>query len=348
MSNDINVNCGISDQAVAWFARLRSEDVSEQEVAEFNRWLELNPDHQREFNKLDSLWISGKDLQHAPQLTKSRQIIAQLKDDAKRTRAASRVSRTPRAWLAAAIVVVAVAAGWWQWFGQQPVEQTERFFTRLGELKTIALDDGTTVTLNTRTALDVTFLPQRREVHLLRGQASFDVAYDRDKPFVVTVGNSQVKVLGTVFDIYKQRDKSTVTLLEGVVEIAKKTSAPDSAQAVQQRVQLKAGQQVDVLASGEPLQVKAVELHQASAWHEGKMSFNDTPLSAVIDEANRYSELKLQLADKSISDLPITGIFSAGQSENLAGALKSLHGLGVEKLGDWTILIYPNQNHIEK
>ena len=102
----------------------------------------------------------------------------------------------------------------------------QRFTTRKGEVQVVALGDGSVVTLNTASRIAVDFSHSRRDIALLGGEALFDVAKDRARPFVVTAGNTQVRAVGTSFTVRRLADSPVQILVrEGVVEITQPRQA---------------------------------------------------------------------------------------------------------------------------
>ena len=102
-----------------------------------------------------------------------------------------------------------------------------RHQTRKGETRQLALPDGSVVTLNTDSDISVRLSENLREVRLLRGEALFDVAPDKARPFVVLAGSTQARVLGTSFLVRALAEEPVQVLVrEGVVEVSRTDNAP--------------------------------------------------------------------------------------------------------------------------
>jgi transmembrane sensor len=100
------------------------------------------------------------------------------------------------------------------------VADSQFYSTDIGEQRPVALADGSTVLLNTDSRLQVEYDAERREVHLLQGEAYFEVAHDSDKPFLVFVGSNIVRAVGTSFTVHIKKLDIEVIVTEGAVEVS--------------------------------------------------------------------------------------------------------------------------------
>ena len=151
---------------------------------------------------------------------------------------APRFRRPVFAAAAVAFAVVIGGAVWWQ-ANRYPLYSTD-----IGERRSITLADGSTVDLNARSKLRIEFSSAERRVELLNGQALFQVAKDKHRPFIVHSGDATVRAVGTQFDVYRKDSGTTITVLEGRVAVyssartdqintASKPIAPESSAAPQ-------------------------------------------------------------------------------------------------------------------
>lgn len=114
---------------------------------------------------------------------------------------------------AAATVLIAVASGWFYL-------QRNTYTTDIGEQRTLALEDGSSVELNARTKIRVAFTEDARTIELLQGQALFKVAKNPNRPFIVDSDGTRVRAVGTQFDVYKKSTGTQITVVEGRVAVA--------------------------------------------------------------------------------------------------------------------------------
>jgi transmembrane sensor len=223
----------------------------------------------------------------------------------------------------AAGILATVAVGAWLYVN---LIATNAYTTGLGEQRTCKLKDGSIVYLNTDSRVEVRFGKQGRDVWLVRGEALFVVEHDASRPFIVHAGDSQIRAVGTQFDVYRREDATTVSVVEGVVQVS-----------VANSIRLTAGEAADVQAgriTAHPLQ----NLASAASWRERRLVFTDAPLREVAHEFNRYNRTRIRVEGAAGDRLRLTGIFDADRPQALIlYALKS-STLDVEPVGnDWVI-----------
>ena len=168
-----------------------------------------------------------------------------------------------------------------------------------GKRINLTLSDGTKLYVNSRSRIiyPKIFAANVREVYI-EGEAYFEVAHNKDAPFVVKTINLDVEVLGTVFNVssYKELEKTTITLVEGSVKVTdhKKND-----------VKLKPSQSVEYTSGklGEPEHID-VSLH--TDWVSGYYIFNSTPLQEVLTKLSFYQDVNFE-CDLSVSNLMLSG-----------------------------------------
>ncbi|MEM6825465.1 MAG: FecR domain-containing protein [Pseudomonadota bacterium] len=174
--------------------------------------------------------------------------------------------------------------------------------TRAGELKTIALPDGSSATLNTASAIDLEFGSDRRHVQLLTGEALFEVEADPARPFVVETPEGTVRVMGTVFSVRSIAGETRVKVAEGAV-----TTTP--AAAPEEQINTGEG-----LTFTENRTAKmAVQQSTAFAWREGRLIFNSVPLKTVISELDRYYSGMFVLVGGDFGERLVSAVFRSDE-----------------------------------
>lgn len=198
-----------------------------------------------------------------------------------------------------------------------------RYVTRVGEQKSVRLEDGSVIDMNTGSEILVDIGNEERVVTLVRGEAFFDVMKDPERPFSVRVGERDVTVLGTSFDILKTPDEFILCVLEGMVSVHRAESevVPESPEltvtgtqqvvleGVGQRL-IKKGILVTYSSWDDVVTAKHVESpERLISWRKKLLSYNGETLSEVIQEFNRYSAKKILIQDSSVMDLSIFATF---------------------------------------
>jgi transmembrane sensor len=233
--------------------------------------------------------------------------------------------------LAAACIVAVVIVGGIGLLPRLLSTPSVTYSTALGEQRTEQLPDGTRVTLNTETVLQVRYGQGRREVVLQHGEAMFDVVHDSTRSFVVTAGDGSVTDLGTRFAIRDDSGTAIVTLLQGRVEIA----------ARDERKQLTPGEQARYGARIVGISVRKVDPAAVTAWLHGRLDFNGMPLALAIADANRYCAVKLRLGDPKLADMAVGGSFRAGDNAAIAAALSAVFPVRVARNDAHEIVLLP-------
>lgn len=318
-----------SHQAERWYQRMHAADCTAAERAEFERWRAEHPRHAAAYAQTEHLYHRAAELRLDPRWRAVGQATRRRAARSARVRRAVRWS-VPMA----AVLVLAVGLGWRLW---DPAAPEQRYATAIGERRTLDLDDGSRVVLDTDSALAVRFSRKRRSLALERGQAQFSVARQPQRPFVVQAGEGRVRAVGTQFQVRKRDEGVRVTLMEGVVTV----NAPDAAAGDADRaVTLAAGEQVS-FGGGGPWQRGAADMAAAEGWVRGEQIFDGRPLREVVEEMNRYSRVKLRLADPSLGELPVSGAFYDNDQESMIRALELGWSLRAERTSPTTVVLHP-------
>lgn len=291
----------ITQQAAAWFARLRADDVTGADRTAFQRWLQQDLEHRAAYERFEHFWSKSGEYAGEP-------AVAKAMEGAKK-------SWRPWLWTTAASIALAVVAATFLLSRQNDGMHA----TRVGERETIELQDGSQVTLNTNTKLQVEFSAAQRLVRLDRGQAYFKVAKDETRPFEVVARDGVVRALGTEFDVYQQDTQVLVTLVEGKVAVSRSRS--DDATAGPAEV-MHPGQSV-ALQAGAPSVKLTASVKRSTAWLAGKLVFDDEPLDHAVAEANRYSKQHIALGNEQLKQLRISGVYRAGEPDEFVYAISA-------------------------
>lgn len=259
----------IAAQAAAWVVRLRADDVTIADIDAATDWLDQDPAHRRAFDEAEALWAASDDLanvQPAP--------VIDLSAHRERRKGPG------RRWM---VAVPAVAAALAAAIFLGPMLQTAPtlvYSTAPGETRTVTLDDGSRLQINGGSTLSVKMERGRRLVHMDQAEATFDVAHDAGRPFLIDVGESQVRVVGTAFNIRRSTDDTQVAVLRGVVEVSDLNQPA-------RRVRLTVGQSVQRDDADDRMTVAPVDVRTAAAWTQGRRAYDDRPLREIAADLSR-------------------------------------------------------------
>lgn len=304
-------------EAAKWFARTRSGELDAAGQAELQAWLAADPRHAYEYRVLESIWQAASEVP-----------ADRLRALAQPRRRASSSGR--RQVLALSVTALAVAAGVLFWQQYQPASvQTAEYRTAPGERRVVALPDGSSAELNSRTHLKVRFDAAARQVELLEGEALFAVDKDTGRPFVVDAGLGTATVTGTRFDVRRDAEEVRVMVESGSVRVAGRQDEPGRAVSVTPGLGARVGAQGKV----EPPQTAPVA--SALAWRAGQIVFSDADLASAVREVSRYRAQPIVLADsKGLADLRLTSVFRIDDTDAFLTALPHILPVTVRKLPD--------------
>ena len=238
-----------------------------------------------------------------------------------------------RSWLypAAGIAAALALAVWPASYAVRDVLHTQRFSTDIGQQYRAALADGSLVELNTATKVAVELKPDARVVRLPRGEALFEVAKDRTRPFVVRTKLAEVRATGTVFAVCTENGLQ-VAVREGTVEIIREGTLVARVSAGE-TFTMDRGGKVTSHATDQDDRI-AREL----AWREGKVAFAGETLAQAVEQLNRYNREKVEIADAQTAAIHVGGYFRATDPEGFARALEKSFPVVAELDGGKVVL----------
>jgi transmembrane sensor len=320
----------ISDVAARWAVRGDAGVLSEQEALDLETWLSSDSRHRGAYVRACAQWV-GLD-----RLSVLNGPVGSAAEDssrgtcdadelvARRSFAADRMSR--RRMLAATAASIAIAGGALTWAVRKG---NERYKSGIGEVRRIALADGSTLLLNTDSEVTVELEKQFRNIRLLRGEAVFEVAHDKARPFVVRAKNTAVRAVGTAFAVRLDAERIDITVTEGVVEIADvgtmaslgpivtNVPSPGVRRVVAHERALVGGTTTQAL---NVFPIASASSDRRLAWREGMLSFDGESLGEAVAEINRYNHRRIIIDDPILGQRPVVGVFRTTDLEGFAAA----------------------------
>lgn len=207
--------------------------------------------------------------------------------------------------------------------------------TSTSERRAYTLPDGSQLTLNARSAVDVDFSAGERRVHLRAGAVYARVAPDAARPFIVSTPEGEVEALGTIFSVTRADDACIASVIE-------------------HSVQVRAGGQRRVLQAGEGLRFDAHGLGQpdtaladAAAWQAGMLVVHDEPLGAVVDALRPYRRGIIRITPAA-ARLRVLGAFPLDDTARTLESLRQTLPIDIQSLGGWFVSIDLREPRVEK
>lgn len=322
------------EQAGAWCARLSLGELSSADRAAFDRWIASTPSHSELFDRALQAWQGLSTIAESPE------IIAQRADalDALRSANRKRWSRQlAMGWqwgvgLAAAVVLIVFT------FASTADIKPDLYETGLGERRTVVLADGSRLSLDAKSRVSVLYRPDSRELVLLDGRAKFEVAKNPDRPFTVAAGGRTTLATGTAFSVETVGRTLRVVLYEGRVNVIKTDPrSPDGT------IGLVPGEELvtDISQAASP-SVGRVDALASLAWESGQLNFVEEPLASAVEQLNRYSRVRIVVADARASNIRVSGVFNAGDDRAFIDALTQVYPVRAVSLGSETVIMSKN------
>lgn len=339
-----------------WLLRRSLESPTSADQVRFDAWRAEDPRHADAYQRFESIW------QDAATLTELAHLAPlPAAPDRWPRRALVALRARPSIWATGAAIAGAIGA-----FGVWMLMPPTHFATGVAEVREIRLTDGSEVTLGARTSIDIAFRDNERRVIMSEGEAFFSVSKNPTRAFVVVVGDKEVRVVGTKFEIRRRNAGVRVAVVEGTVEVmqspaptptASVTPVPRSArshagaahpatvtlsggasatlpdgQVREQPVErvLIAGQQVSAAVAGPIPTPELMPRGEPAAWRHGRLVYVDAPLREVVADANRYSHESIAIGDERIADLRVSVTYPSNRIEEMLSALSRSLSINIE------------------
>ncbi len=313
-------NSELEAQAIAWLVRVQSDSATADDWMALTAWLEASDAHADAFAEAEALSAEIGD--------NAREIAAAIQQPdlvvvpfQPRLRRRSWGSITQPA-AAAAAVVVAVVGG----FGLQRayLGAPAVYRTAVGETRDIALSDGSHIRLDGASTMTVRMGWAVRRIDMAQAQAAFDVAKDPRRPFLVEVGDQQVRVVGTEFNILHADNQVVVSVRRGVVEVRQPGLGPDPIARLAKGDELRHGEGTQVS------QQQQVAPDKAFAWTSGRLVCDDEPLSQIVTELNRRYQIPIRVSGAAGAKR-FSGVLELGDQSVLVRTLAGYLSLSVQR-----------------
>lgn len=342
--------------AAAWFAEREAEGWTVERQNELDAWLEQSTAHRIAFLRVSEAWKRFGDLD-APTMNRTPGAIpdrggwvwCSLPQDAERSLSGERVdvhqnpplevrrtvafasrALSPRIWRSSAAAVtlaVLAAIGLTSWY---VAHQSTSYRTEVGQIRSVPLEDGSHVTLDTGSRIEVAVRADERRIDLIGGDAYFEVAKDPARPFVVSVERARVVAVGTQFYVERDDNGFIVLVTEGKIRLERPAESPQ---------EVSAGSEARLDSSGLRMSHPTdTEVEETLGWRNGYLLFRDTSLVEAVAKFNRYTHKKMLIEDPSIAGIRIGGHFRLDDVQGFLWLLKSGFPINVDERGDRIVL----------
>jgi transmembrane sensor len=308
----------LQDEAVAWLVRVQSDTATADDWVDLTAWLEASDAHATAFAEAEALSVEVADNAGEIAASLPRPTAAVLPFKARRRMPVW----GPMAGMAAAAAVVAVVAAPGLQRAYEGAPTTYR--TSVGETRQVVLADGSNVRLDGASTMTVRMGWRSRRVDLGQAQASFTVAHDPRRPFLVIAGDQQVRDVGTEFNIRRDADTVVVSVRSGVVDVRQPGLATEAV------ARLTRGQELRHTVGTQVSQQQRVEPDAAFAWASGRLICHDEPLSQIVAELNRRYPMPIRVT-AAAGARRFSGVLELGDQTRLVKTLADYLSLTVRR-----------------
>jgi transmembrane sensor len=316
--------------AADWAARMDAGELSKPERIEFVDWLRESPVHIGEMLRIGRLTSALAALdgweQHQPAGDSRAGTVVALGQRPAPERERQRARSRRKMWaggVAAALALVTVSG-----VLLRLQTSTTVVHTKVGERHELTLSDGSVVRLSPSTDLRIQLQARQRAVTIDRGEATFRVAKDQARPFVVAAAGARVQAVGTVFSVARNADAVIVTVAEGRVSVmpAAEAADPRSQRQMFAAVSVQANERVSVSAGGEVSPVRRIEPPATVEWGTDQLVFVDMSVADVVARFNGRNRIQIRITDRTLYSHTVSGVFAADDPRSFVEFLQSVAG----------------------
>lgn len=323
-------------EAALWKWRLSEADLSQEELRAFEIWLHADPAHRR---AMDAAWKVDRLLDLASEdagiIALRAQALQAMREGQSGQRRRWPIGVRGIAAVAAALLMAFVTAMW-----MKPVP-AEQYITREGERRVVMLSDGSRLSMDAATQVDVAFDDDRRVLTLRQGRAKVDVAKNPLRPFSVSMADRTVVALGTSFTVELLQRTARVALYEGRVDIIQTPAhfPVGEYRPANGGYRLKPGYELVMSIGGNNGRLSRIEA-DALSWEVGRLNFNDEPLVSAVERMNRYAKDPILLGEGDFSAYRVSGVFDAGNTAAFVEGVTALLPLSVQDANGKRLLVH--------
>jgi transmembrane sensor len=285
--------------AAQWFAARRARSNPRLE-RRFNAWLSEHPAHAEDYALCEVLWEASQEA---------------ARREPEPPHAAARTPWRPVLSVGLASLM-AVAIFLW-------ARAPQTWTTHVGEQRTVLLADGSWVTLNTRTRIQVRLSRHARDIELREGEAYFEVAKDSTRPFTVHTALGMAQAVGTQFNAYLDEGRLQVTTVKGTVLVGGNTPGAGVLVNAGTRAELRPGSSHPTLAPA--------NLTSVLGWRAQRLDVDDAPLADVLKDFSRYTPTSIRAGSPEIAALRVSAVLRVGDIAALETTLMGAFGLRLER-----------------
>lgn len=308
--------------ATRWFLRLQEEDVSDQDRSACHQWRQADEMHDLAWRRLETLWRNFDSLEG----NAARPAQTALAKLATRKRDKRRLKRAIGAAIACCGVAVLLSDA------MHPYLLADHH-TGLAQRETLTLPDGSQVTLDAHSAVDIRYSQTERRIVLREGQILAQVHHDQDnRPFIVQTAHGTATALGTRYTVSLLGKRTIISVIESSVRACPQTSTPVNC------MDLKPGQSATV-AEDTVSRMNSSGYTDPASWTQGYLALDNQPLSRVLHMLRAYHSGVMWYDDRDLDSVRVSGVIPIDDSSQAFGILAQTLPIQIRQYSPWAVTI---------
>lgn len=327
------------EAAIKWFVQMQDADIEHPKRSRFEEWLLSHPSHQQAYREVCALW---EDLDSPTQLFSLASAMQQkefIETTDRRNKIRSVITRTLSVMFFAVSGVLAYYS-YDTWQTQPTMHMVAQ--ADIGQIRSQVLEDGSKIVVNANSDIEITYYHKQRLVKVNRGEVSFDVAKNPDRPFVVESGPARITVLGTRFAVNRLQKKVRVSVDHGTVRVE-----PQSIDLQDPTSPNRNAEHVLTLRDNEVAEIsidgKAKRIQRPAAdgfsFETGIINFDQAGLEEIAETLSRYRKPAISAKTIIGQDASITAVIQARNIEKFIKGLPGITPVQVETSATETVLV---------
>jgi len=314
----------IKDQAIYW-AACKQEGLTKTQQNDFENWIIQNEEHKTAFEEAENIYSI---FQNVPR--KYTEKTSKIAHNNSKRRRIYNTLKPFIAYAATFLIIFLFSCKAYDYY----TPTFEANYISSNHMKSTILPDGSTITMDNKTQIEVTFYNNRRNVVLNSGQAFFDVAPNKEKVFSIDVNNLQIQVIGTSFEVKKNENDTKVTVREGVVKVS---HVYDHHNKLILLARLEKGDSLSVNRKGKIKLFNKVKISEIAPWRESKLIFSNNSLQEAFDDFSRYNDFKLE-SNIDLTSISFSGVFEEYDMDKFLNVLQNIYSFQIKKQNNKIIL----------
>lgn len=308
----------INQKASYWIA-LEKEGFSPSEEKEFNTWLKTNTLHEEIFVKAKKTQNLFKNL--------SKKNSQQLSTYANKAAFRTKIIEKTKPLLMAAVFILSIGFAVFEVHDYYTPSYSKIYITNKNIIKTIKLPDNSLLSLDAKSQMQIDLFSHKREISLLYGRAMFNVAKDKNRVFTIQAGKTLIEVIGTKFEVNKEKNKTYVTVEEGKVKVSYILASGKN----KSIVLLLKGETLSLNNNGKVEKYEKRDISSLASWRENLLIFKETSLNDAFKEFSRYKHFDILYKNNEIKDFLISGKFTKDEFQIFLTTLPKIYPIKITK-----------------